>query len=309
MCTGTLAIYAIQKAGLGLAQTTYSCLTVFVSFLWGVAAFHEAGSSVGLSLLGLSLIALGLAGLGHATQAAPRATLQRVPSAESTNFFMDSEPEAEQRRGGSGGGSNEAAADDAGTAAGRGKGGSEPQSGPPPKPAGELGNKKGKNGSSSSFPELQVRIGAQLHHRSTSGGDLAGNGAGGCGGGGGEEDDLQGASPTSSCCAKDLEAARLLGPPSELRIILRQNWVALHTRAYALWHSGAGRGLLAAVLIGLLNGSFLVPYKLARRHDQAQGEGAGELQPAGWPVHRLPAQGLLGGFHLYVCVCSFRRRS
>lgn len=69
-----------------LGRFMCSCLTVFTSYLWGVAAFGEAGSSTGLSLLGLSLIALGLGGLGAAVQAPP-AQLQRVPSAESTNFF------------------------------------------------------------------------------------------------------------------------------------------------------------------------------------------------------------------------------
>lgn len=109
-----------------------------------------------------------------------------------------------------------------------------------------------------------------LHHRSTSAGDLAG--------GGPDPPDpplLDGVSPASS--SKDVEGGpRLLGPkgrPGELRIIARQNWGALCVRLHAAWASSTGRGVLAAVAVGLLNGSFLVPFKLARQHSsQAQGE-------------------------------------
>lgn len=160
--TGTLAIYAIQRAGLGVAQTTYSSLSVFTSFLWGVAAFGEAGSSVGLSLLGLAMVAGGLAGLGHAASR-PRPALQRVPSAESTNFFLGSA------------GSGEGAAT-AGGAAGLGRhgpahqdemGGTSPSGlepiregdwdEPDPQPAGDPALGKGAGGGSSS--DLQVCVG------------------------------------------------------------------------------------------------------------------------------------------------------
>lgn len=121
-----------------------------------------------------------------------------------------------------------------------------------------------------------MRIEAQLHHRSISSGDL-----GAAEGRQHEEPpdcDPAGASPTYSpkgTVVHEAEGARVLGlgpkAPGELRIILRQNWNALHLRLAAAWGSPRGRGTLAAAAVGLLNGSFLVPFKLARRGDTAQG--------------------------------------
>lgn len=256
--TGTLAIYAIQQAGLGLAQTTYSCLTVFVSFLWGIVFFNETGNNMGLSLFGLLLIAAGLVGLGHAVHVRPRAMLRRVPSAESTSHFYTTKNHVEQLQNG--------VHDDASDTAVPRMGDCQPTAAAD-EPAGGLGRRKGSGSHGGSFPDLHVRIGGEIHRRSISGGDLH------KGGGQEDESDLAGVSPASSCKGQDVEAAKLLqlGPPGELRIILRQNTSALYGRVRAAWSSSVGRGVFAAVLIGLLNGSFLVPYKMARQDDQAQG--------------------------------------
>ena len=47
-----MAIMAIQKAGLGIAQTTWSALSIFVSFIWGAFVFHEPIKSLPLSFVG-----------------------------------------------------------------------------------------------------------------------------------------------------------------------------------------------------------------------------------------------------------------
>lgn len=49
---GVCAIIAIQKAGLGITQTTWSALSIFVSFIWGAFVFHESIKSLPLSFVG-----------------------------------------------------------------------------------------------------------------------------------------------------------------------------------------------------------------------------------------------------------------
>ena len=49
---GVCAIIAIQKAGLGITQTTWSALSIFVSFIWGAFVFHEPIKSLPLSFVG-----------------------------------------------------------------------------------------------------------------------------------------------------------------------------------------------------------------------------------------------------------------
>lgn len=69
---GVCAIIAIQKAGLGITQTTWSAVSIFVSFIWGAFVFHEPIKSLPLSFVGLILMAIGMAGLGFAArQVAP----------------------------------------------------------------------------------------------------------------------------------------------------------------------------------------------------------------------------------------------
>lgn len=52
VANGVMAIMAIQKAGLGIAQTTWSALSIFVSFIWGAFVFHEPIKSLPLSFVG-----------------------------------------------------------------------------------------------------------------------------------------------------------------------------------------------------------------------------------------------------------------
>jgi multidrug transporter EmrE-like cation transporter len=48
-----MAIVAIQKAGLGITQTTWSALSIFVSFFWGAFVFHEHVKNLGLAFAGM----------------------------------------------------------------------------------------------------------------------------------------------------------------------------------------------------------------------------------------------------------------
>uniref|UniRef100_A0A7S0WS46 EamA domain-containing protein n=1 Tax=Pyramimonas obovata TaxID=1411642 RepID=A0A7S0WS46_9CHLO len=63
---GTLAIFAIQKAGLGIAQSVWSGLSIFVSFIWGVFIFGEPVRSVEYCFLSMILMAIGIVGLAMA---------------------------------------------------------------------------------------------------------------------------------------------------------------------------------------------------------------------------------------------------
>jgi len=63
---GTLAILAIQKAGLGVAQSTWSGLSIFVSFFWGAVVFGEPVRSMTSCLFALVLMAAGMLGLALA---------------------------------------------------------------------------------------------------------------------------------------------------------------------------------------------------------------------------------------------------
>lgn len=49
---GVMAIVAIQKAGLGITQATWSALSIFVSFFWGAFVFHEHIKSLPLAFIG-----------------------------------------------------------------------------------------------------------------------------------------------------------------------------------------------------------------------------------------------------------------
>ncbi|KAK3263953.1 hypothetical protein CYMTET_27276 [Cymbomonas tetramitiformis] len=63
---GTLAIVAVQKAGLGVAQALWSGLSIFVSFVWGTVVFGEPVKHIGLCVVALLLMAIGMAGIGLA---------------------------------------------------------------------------------------------------------------------------------------------------------------------------------------------------------------------------------------------------
>lgn len=52
VANGVMAIIAIQKAGLGICQAIWSALSIFVSFIWAAAVFHEPIKSLSLALVG-----------------------------------------------------------------------------------------------------------------------------------------------------------------------------------------------------------------------------------------------------------------
>jgi multidrug transporter EmrE-like cation transporter len=53
---GTVAIIAIQKAGLSIAQALWSGLSIFVGFVWGAFVFDEPIKDLGMSFLALLLM-------------------------------------------------------------------------------------------------------------------------------------------------------------------------------------------------------------------------------------------------------------
>ena len=63
--TGTIAIYAVQLAGISVAQTTWSCVPVFLSSLSGILLFGEFPEHPMMTFLGLLLITVGLLTLGR----------------------------------------------------------------------------------------------------------------------------------------------------------------------------------------------------------------------------------------------------
>ena len=48
---GLAAIAAVQKAGIGVSQATWSALTIVVSFLWGSLYYREVSGAVARLLL------------------------------------------------------------------------------------------------------------------------------------------------------------------------------------------------------------------------------------------------------------------
>eukprot|EP00227_Mantoniella_beaufortii_P020739 CAMPEP_0197602254 /NCGR_PEP_ID=MMETSP1326-20131121/36855_1 /TAXON_ID=1155430 /ORGANISM="Genus nov. species nov., Strain RCC2288" /LENGTH=136 /DNA_ID=CAMNT_0043169585 /DNA_START=19 /DNA_END=425 /DNA_ORIENTATION=- len=59
---GTVAIVAVQKAGLSVAQALWSGLSIFVGFVWGAYVFEEPIKDVYMSFVALMLMAVGMAG-------------------------------------------------------------------------------------------------------------------------------------------------------------------------------------------------------------------------------------------------------
>jgi hypothetical protein len=65
---GVCAIYAVQNAGLAVAQGVWSTGIVLVSFAWGLVVFREELRSVPLALLGAGLMVAGLWGMSYFSQ-------------------------------------------------------------------------------------------------------------------------------------------------------------------------------------------------------------------------------------------------
>mmetsp|Transcript_15923 Transcript_15923/g.50037 ORF Transcript_15923/g.50037 Transcript_15923/m.50037 type:complete len:333 (+) Transcript_15923:125-1123(+) len=63
---GICAIIAVQKAGLGISQSLWSGLSIFVSFVWGAVIFGEPIRDMPMALLSLGVMAVGMAGIGTA---------------------------------------------------------------------------------------------------------------------------------------------------------------------------------------------------------------------------------------------------
>ena len=60
---GVAAIYAVQHAGLAVAQGTWSTLIVLVSFVWGIFVFGEEVKSVPLTVASAGVMVAGLVGM------------------------------------------------------------------------------------------------------------------------------------------------------------------------------------------------------------------------------------------------------
>ncbi len=61
---GIAAIAAVQCAGLGVSQATWSAVTIIVSFAWGTLFYHDNIPHWALALLGITLMTLGVAAVG-----------------------------------------------------------------------------------------------------------------------------------------------------------------------------------------------------------------------------------------------------
>lgn len=55
-----LSIFAVQLAGIGVSQGTWSGVTVITSFMWGYFLFHEKLKNVYISILGIVFLVVGI---------------------------------------------------------------------------------------------------------------------------------------------------------------------------------------------------------------------------------------------------------
>lgn len=60
---GVCGIFGITNSGLALSVGTWSCVTVLISFLWGVVVFGEKLNSIPFTLLGIVLLLAGFLGM------------------------------------------------------------------------------------------------------------------------------------------------------------------------------------------------------------------------------------------------------
>eukprot|EP00192_Tetraselmis_astigmatica_P013260 CAMPEP_0117671826 /NCGR_PEP_ID=MMETSP0804-20121206/13559_1 /TAXON_ID=1074897 /ORGANISM="Tetraselmis astigmatica, Strain CCMP880" /LENGTH=325 /DNA_ID=CAMNT_0005480349 /DNA_START=368 /DNA_END=1346 /DNA_ORIENTATION=- len=72
---GIFAIMAVQMAGLGVSQSLWSGLSIFVSFIWGAYVFHEPIKDYNVSIAGLMVMALGMMGIGYASSPKPQTAI------------------------------------------------------------------------------------------------------------------------------------------------------------------------------------------------------------------------------------------
>ncbi|XP_057819219.2 uncharacterized protein LOC131032301 isoform X1 [Cryptomeria japonica] len=63
---GVMAISAVRWAGIGIAQSLWSGLSIFIAYIWGAYVFKEHLKSHFLSLLALLIMTLGMIGIGIA---------------------------------------------------------------------------------------------------------------------------------------------------------------------------------------------------------------------------------------------------
>ncbi|BBN10202.1 hypothetical protein MPTK1_5g01810 [Marchantia polymorpha subsp. ruderalis] len=64
--TGIVAIMAVRLAGIGVAQSLWSGIGIFVSYIWGAYVFNEPIKHPLLSMMALGVMAVGMMGIGMA---------------------------------------------------------------------------------------------------------------------------------------------------------------------------------------------------------------------------------------------------
>ncbi|CAM6095212.1 unnamed protein product [Calypogeia fissa] len=64
--TGIVAIMAVRWAGIGVAQSLWSGISIFVSYIWGAYIFAEPIENPALSIMALGVMAMGMTGIGMA---------------------------------------------------------------------------------------------------------------------------------------------------------------------------------------------------------------------------------------------------
>eukprot|EP00884_Botryococcus_braunii_P013738 jgi/Botrbrau1/22365/Bobra.0002s0042.1 len=91
--TGTVAIIAIQKAGLGLAQAIWIGVALLVATWWGVVIFHEPVTNRIALFMGILTMGVGLCGVAWcANKAAPPAGAALVDGEIGVDVQLESKP-------------------------------------------------------------------------------------------------------------------------------------------------------------------------------------------------------------------------
>lgn len=81
---GIAAIAAVQCAGLGVSQATWSAVTIIVSFVWGTCYYHDELPHWNLALFGILLMTLGVSSVGvlSSSSSAPASSAARQQQGE-----------------------------------------------------------------------------------------------------------------------------------------------------------------------------------------------------------------------------------
>lgn len=86
---GITGIFGIRNAGLAISVGSWSSITVFVSFMWGMIVFHEKVESIVKTVGGIALMIVGFSGMTYFST--PESPVSSLPATEEDSFEDDSE--------------------------------------------------------------------------------------------------------------------------------------------------------------------------------------------------------------------------